>query len=81
MAYTSGKQPNDLPVQVGGIGTSGLQEENKGPNSPFSVADNRSPNDGDNPSISSSVMAPSGKDSRNKSGGNISNPTPAMPGA
>jgi len=79
MGYTSGKQKDDLPIEVGGAGTSGLQDSNKDINtSPFSVADNRTPNDGDNPAISPNVAPPSGADMRNKSGGNISNPNAGM---
>lgn len=79
MGYTSGKQKDDLPIEVGGAGTSGLQDTNKDINdSPFSVADNRTPNDGGNPSMPSSVAAPSGEDLRNKQGGNTSNPNAGM---
>lgn len=78
--YMSEKQPNDLPVMVGGIGTSGLQDENKD-GVPNQTAVSMTPNDGDNPSISSAVAGPNGKDPRSYSGGNKSNPTPGMPGA
>jgi len=81
MGYTSGKQKDDLPVEVGGIGTSGLQDTNKDINtSPFVVADTRTPNDGDNPAISPNVEAPSGADLRNKSGGSVTNDHPGMDG-
>jgi hypothetical protein len=82
VAYSSGKQKNDLPAMVGGIGTSGLQDDNKDINEsvlPYSTSMEK--NDGDNPSFPESVMPPSGADMRNKSGGNVSNDSPAMPGA
>jgi hypothetical protein len=79
MGYTSGKQKDDLPVMVGGAGTSGLQDTNKDINSetlPYSTS--MTPNDGDNPAISSGVPAPSGADMRNKSGGSVSEDCPGM---
>lgn len=48
--YHSGKQPDDLPVEVGGVGTSGRQEQHKDINDqPFTAveADNNSKADGD----------------------------------
>ncbi len=79
--YTSKKQPNDLPVMVGGIGTSGLQDTDKDGCDCSDAKVSMSPNDGGNPSIGPSVPAPSGADLRNREGGNVSNDSPGMPGA
>ena len=63
---TSGRQPNDLPVEVGGAGTSGLQELNKdwdameqgGFDIPLGSADSSDTNSqGDNPSFAMPAFA------------------------
>lgn len=82
MGYTSRKQDDKLPVEVGGIGTSGLQETNKDINTEvFPFSSSMTPNNGDNPSMSESVEGPCGEDKRNKSGGSVTNESPSMPGA
>ena len=63
---TSGVQPNDLPVEVGGAGTSGLQEFNKdwdameqgGFDVPLGTAGSNDLNpQGDNPNFSMPAFA------------------------
>lgn len=78
---TSKKQPENLPVMVGGSGTSGLQDTEKDGDERLSPAVSMAPQDGDNPSFSQSVPGPSGADLRVKSGGSVTNPHEAMPGA
>jgi hypothetical protein len=63
---TSGRQPNDLPVEIGGAGTSGLQEHDKdwdameqgGFEVPLGSADSSDKNpQGDNPSFDMPAFA------------------------
>lgn len=52
--YHSGRQPDDLPVEIGGSGSSGLQEENKGTGGPFEAPESleNAKANGDTPSFS-----------------------------